>query len=86
MVNRDELTETHGQIFRLNGNLFLLSVIRRDHHWLMRLALRFWQQGDKRLLQRRTMGFARSCCALPVASISPAFIATSQSKRSASSI
>ncbi|SUG96910.1 Uncharacterised protein [Salmonella enterica subsp. enterica] len=29
MVNRDELTEAHGQIFRLNGNLFLLSVIRR---------------------------------------------------------
>ncbi|MDI8978115.1 hypothetical protein MJN47_31530, partial [Salmonella enterica subsp. enterica serovar Lubbock] len=28
-----------------------------DHHWLMRLALRFWQQGDKRLFQRRAMGF-----------------------------
>ncbi len=57
MVNRDEMTETHGQIPRFNRNLLLLRAVRRDHHWLMRLALRFWQQGDKRLFQRRAMGF-----------------------------
>ncbi len=56
MVNRDELTEAHGRDLSPHGNLFPAQRDRRSPPAYAR-ALRFWQQGDKRLFQRRAMGF-----------------------------
>ncbi len=56
VVDGDEVAKAHGQPTGFDGDLFLAVVARRDYHCRMRLALRFRQQGDKRLLQRLTAG------------------------------
>ena len=41
VVDGDEVAKAHGQPTGFDGDLFLAVVARRDHHRLMRLALRF---------------------------------------------
>ncbi len=86
MVDRHEVTEAHGQATGFNRDVIFLSVTRRNDHLFMRLALGFRQQGDKRLLQGLTAGLRFKFCGTTGRQYFPAFIATSQSKRSASSI
>lgn len=86
MVDGNKVAKAHGQAARFDGDLFLTAVARWDNYRPMRLTLCFWQQGDKRLLRGLAAGLGFEPAALPVASTSPAFIATSQSKRSASSM
>ena len=87
VVDGGEAAEALGQPVRLDRGRSARGLERADHRLLVALARLRRQQLDERLLERRpTRSCSRISAGVPVSSTLPAFIATSQSNRSASSM
>ena len=88
MIDGDEIAEPAGQALRLDGRRLVVALgARRTIDLLMLAALFLRQQGNEGLVQRCSSALcARISCGVPCAMTLPSSIATSQSKRLASSM
>ena len=86
IVDGDEIAEAHGQVLGLDGDVAVAVMPRREHDRAVVAPPLFRQQRDEGGFERGGPVWASRSGTVPVASTRPASIATSQSKRAASSI
>ncbi len=62
MVDRGEVAKAHGQLARFNRHRVCRNVALGNDHRLVQAPFLFWQQGDKRVFQRRSARCGAQLC------------------------